>query len=59
MSTLEKYVQKHLLDPVKVMNALAEAGIISDNCIAISDVADADCARAIEWLDTKPHKPLQ
>lgn len=59
MSTLEKYVLKNLLDPVKVMNALMDAGLISDNCIAIGDVADADCARAIEWLDTKPHKPLK
>lgn len=59
MSTLEKYVRKNLLDPVKVMNALMDAGLISDNCIAIGDVADVDCARAIEWLDTKPHKPLK
>lgn len=59
MSALEKYVRKNLLDSVKVMNALMDAGLISDNCVSVSDVADVDCAKAIAWLDTKPHQPLK
>jgi hypothetical protein len=59
MSTLVKFVRKNLLDPVKVINALTAAGLISDNCVHIEDVADADCARAIEWLDTQPYKSLK
>lgn len=59
MNTLVKYIRKNLLDPVKVMNLLMDSGLISDNCVTPEDVADVDCARAIEWLDTKPHKPLK
>ena len=59
MSSLTKYIRKNLLCPVKVMNALTEAGLISDNCVLDEDVADVDCGRAIAWLDTQPHQRLK
>jgi hypothetical protein len=32
------------------MNALQDAGIISDNCVTWADVADVDKERALKWL---------
>ena len=32
------------------MDALQEAGIISDNCIILEDIANGDVMRAIEWF---------
>ena len=32
------------------MNALQEAGVISDNCVWVEDVSAGDTMRAIEWF---------
>lgn len=32
------------------MNALQDAGIVSDNCVLACDVAEADCTAAIAFL---------
>jgi hypothetical protein len=37
----------------KVLNTLQENGIISDECITLADVAEADCARAVDFLEGK------
>lgn len=58
MNLLEKYLRKNLFDPTRVMNALMDAGLISDNAVWPADVADVDCARAVEWLELQPRKNL-
>jgi hypothetical protein len=32
------------------MNRLQDAGIVSDNCVTVADVADGDQTAAVEWL---------
>lgn len=59
MNTLEKYIYKNLLNPIRVMNALMDSGMISDNCVLPEHVADEDCARAIEWLEAQPKNHLK
>jgi hypothetical protein len=51
MNSLEKFVSQSELDPIQAMNDLQDAGIISDNCVSAQDVSNADCLRAIEFLD--------
>lgn len=58
MNLLEKYLRKNLFDPTRAMNALMASGLISDNCVWPADVADVDCARAIDWLELQPRKNL-
>jgi hypothetical protein len=35
------------------MNLLQDQGVISDNCISLADVADADVPKAIAFLESK------
>ena len=35
------------------LNALQDAGIISDNCVTCADIAPCDWIKAIEWLESK------
>ena len=32
------------------MNALQDAGVISDNCVWVEDISQCDTMRAIEWF---------
>lgn len=50
MNALQLHIQNTRLEPESTMNALTEAGIISDNAVAPADVADADCSKAVFWL---------
>lgn len=38
------------LTETEAMNALQDSGIISDNCVWLPDIADADIQNAAEWL---------
>lgn len=38
----------------QAMNALQAAGIVSDNAVQFSDVANADCARATDFIEQAP-----
>ncbi len=49
MNTLEHYLEKEKIDPIKAMNALQDNGIISDNCIDPKDVIES--GSAVIWLD--------
>ncbi len=51
MSKLTQYIQKHQLDPIKVMNALQNQGIVSDVCVTHEDVPDCDSDSAIKFLE--------
>ena len=33
------------------LNALQDAGIVSDLVVTVRDVAESDCARAVAWLE--------
>lgn len=59
MNRLETYVCVNRLDPIKTMNALMESGLISDNCITVKDVSDADFDKAADWLETQPQEAFQ
>lgn len=51
MNLLVIYTDSNRLDEGRVMDALqGEAGVVSDNCVAVHDVAKPDDARAVEWL---------
>ena len=49
MNTLEHYIEYKRLNPVKVMNALQNNGVISDECIFPDDVRDS--GQAVYWLE--------
>ena len=34
------------------MNTLQDRGLISDNCVTLDDIAEADAKRAATWLST-------
>lgn len=51
MNLLEQHIADNHLNPDLAMNALQDAGIISDLCVTPSDVANANCFPAIVWLD--------
>ena len=36
---------------VQAMNLLQEKGVISDNCVTIEDIANADVTKAAEYLE--------
>lgn len=42
---------KHGLTEVEAMNALQDAGVISDNCERIEDIAEADRLAVIRFFD--------
>jgi len=54
MSVLLDFIRAHRLKPSEVMNRLQDAAVISDNCVTVADVAEADHARAVEWLTKNP-----
>ena len=47
------------LPPNEAMNRLQEGGIISDNCIAISDIPESDLDKAAKFLFEYEEKPAQ
>lgn len=51
-NTLEQFVAEIGMDPIEAANLLTEAGIISDNAVTLADVAEADHAKAIKYLDS-------
>ena len=54
MNTLLNFIRAHRLKPSEVMNRLQGAGIVSDNCVTVADVAEADQIAAVEWLSQNP-----
>ena len=56
--SLSDYIKAQALDPIGAMNRLMEAGVVSDNAEWPTDVAEADWARAIEFLQ-RDRVPLQ
>ena len=50
MNLLLLYTDSNHLDECRVMDALQNANVISDNCVAVHDVATPDDAKAVEWL---------
>lgn len=57
MTSLEHHIASLGLDPCEVMDALQDAGIISDNAIHARDVANTDQWRAIVFINNQPKKP--
>jgi len=49
--TLAQFLAMHSINPTDAMNRLQCAGVISDLCVNVDDVAQADEQRAIEWLE--------
>jgi len=54
MTTLLNFIRAHRLKPSEVMNRLQDAAVISDNCVTVADVAEADQIAAVEWLSQNP-----
>jgi hypothetical protein len=52
--TLLNFIRAHRLKPSEVMNLLQDAAVISDNCVTVADVAEADQTKAVEWLKLNP-----
>lgn len=50
MNSLTEFVIKYDMRPRMVMNILQDKGLVSDNAILLEDVAEKDCAKAIEHL---------
>lgn len=51
MTRLEEYVQSFVnIAPDEVLNRLQAAGIVSDNCDKLENVATADQQRAVGWI---------
>jgi len=53
MNALTTFISSIGLDPIKAMNELQDAGIVSDNCVTTEDVGRPDVFRAMKWLDEK------
>jgi hypothetical protein len=49
-NALELYLAARNLPEGRAMDALQNANVISDNCVAVHDVAKPDDAKAVEWL---------
>jgi hypothetical protein len=54
--TLLDYCRIHGITEEHAFKALWLAGIISDNCVTLKDVAVEDQQRAIDHLDSFPHE---
>jgi len=52
--TLLRAIASIRLDEIAAMNLLQDAGIVSDECVAIEDVANEDLERAIEFILKTP-----
>ena len=50
MNSLEQHLRAKSLNEIDSMNALQDAGIISDLCVFACDVAECDCTAAIAFL---------
>jgi hypothetical protein len=50
MNSLETHLRAKSLNEIESMNALQDAGIISDLCVFACDVAESDCTAAIAFL---------
>jgi hypothetical protein len=59
VNALEKFIQNDYPqgDEIEAMNLLQSHGIISDNCVHASDVAEPDATRAVTFLEqaSNPH----
>jgi len=53
MNSLETYLKSHGLEEVETLNKLQDFGKVSDLCVTAADVAEADCKRAIAFLETE------
>jgi hypothetical protein len=53
MNTLEVLIKMRNLPPKQVMNWLQDKGIISDLCVAASDVCTSDCAKACKAVNAQ------
>lgn len=53
MNLLQEFIIETGSDEIQSMNELQDSGIISDNCVESADVADADCERAVDFLNTE------
>jgi hypothetical protein len=51
---LELYLEKLRIPEIRAMNLLQEHGIVSDNCVAASEVGDT--GKAISWLNLNYEK---
>jgi hypothetical protein len=54
MTTLLNFIRAHRLKPSEVMDRLQDAGIVSDNCVTVADVAEGDQTKAVDWLNLNP-----
>jgi len=59
MNSLELHLREKKLNEIDSMNALQEAGIISDLCVFACDVAESDCTAAIAFLAFRGMKEKQ
>ena len=50
VNNLEKAIDGFRLNPIEAMNKLQDAGVVSDNAVWASDVADKDCPTAVDYL---------
>ncbi len=50
MNSLENHIRLKQLNEIESMNALQDAGIVSDLCVFACDVAECDCTAAIAFL---------
>jgi hypothetical protein len=50
MNSFENHIRLKRLNEIESMNALQDAGIVSDNCVLACDVAESDCTQAIAFL---------
>jgi len=50
VNTLEHHLRAKSLNEIESMNALQDAGIVSDLAVFACDVAECDCTAAIAFL---------
>lgn len=48
MNALQQFIQENKMDELKVMNALQNAGVVSDECVDAGDVPRSECERVVE-----------
>lgn len=53
MNSLELWLSTQFRTERAVMNDLADAGIVSDNCSCAAEVYEEDAKKAVEWLKEK------
>ena len=50
MNSLELFLHREGMDRHEALNVLKDHAVISDNCIALSDVCTSDCLVAVTFL---------